>query len=905
MVQSAAGILDVLEVEWKQAGLDPHSSNVSSDSIHREMPKSQRKKKAVAGAMALTSMASFWMVASAMAAVGGFLRADAFTAKHHLKSTSLAASPPPSAGANIDNDGTDKAPPSAQQRGGYVTPVGKNEMSDLIDRLGLKKVDGNNTGKKKRQKKKQPDKSDETEVNGDGNSGLKDGNNGGLKERNDTKQLRQEAAPKPLEDGAWDTIVTAAATQKLVNIVSSKLSDLEIDETETKTDSVPACSFGHILDQTQDISLQTQLYYSRNGHAALRSFLAPDLIRNLREDLVRHASSRTLQAYQQKVEVAGSAEMASKCTTVEECIEALTNVGVPADSLPFLQHFNAWKYVATARSVAKSARLAHAAATLLDVPSVRLYQDSIFHKRPGDGPTPWHSDARMAPFDTSKMITFWINLQPVPDQEVGGTGLLFADGSHADFALPYWNGNDGHEYERLEERYSKTSHHMPISCGDCTVHAGWTLHCADEAIDERMAYAVTFVDSKAEVREDASALQSKGDNEDRWSYSTWIEEVSPRRMFHHPAVPIVWPKMLMPKDLISDKAALEALTKLRSGNGKDVREAKEVLESSGTELAGGMTMTGNKGSRKQSNQINQDRAVILSPFSIEGSSSGSSLFDRNKRLLLLGDGHNHFGEVVSAFLCDELPTILADKLNNVQGRASKLTEEEILGETMEAIADAFEDIDTKGRLTLAPPSGGSTATLVLQLGKYAFVANCGDSTSFFATYNKNTGATEIIYTTREDKPELEDERHRIEEAGGSVMMPEDETSGEVPRVVGVDENGDFFGGIATSRSIGDWEFSDELGITPQPNAVDGVDLSDIVASGELEVFAVCCCDGVTDALDLGDIAPIIAKGLFDAKGPHLMTSLEHILNKARHRWDEDTGATYRDDMTIIASALTL
>ena len=224
---------------------------------------------------------------------------------------------------------------------------------------------------------------------------------------------------------------------------------------------------------------------------------------------------------------------------------------------------------------------------------------------------------------------------------------------------------------------------------------------------------------------------------------------------------------------------------------------------------------------------------------------------------------------------------------------------------MEAIADAFEDIDTKGRLTLAPPSGGSTATLVLQLGKYAFVANCGDSTSFFATYNKNTGATEIIYTTREDKPELEDERHRIEEAGGSVMMPEDETSGEVPRVVGVDENGDFFGGIATSRSIGDWEFSDELGITPQPNAVDGVDLSDIVASGELEVFAVCCCDGVTDALDLGDIAPIIAKGLFDAKGPHLMTSLEHILNKARHRWDEDTGATYRDDMTIIASALTL
>ena len=445
MVQSAAGIFGVLEVGsgMETGRLGPRIPlKLSSDSIHREMPKSQRKMKAIAGTMALTSMASFWMAASAMAAVGGLFRADAFTTKHHLKSTSLAASPPPSAGANIDNDGTDKSPPSAQQRGGYVTPVGKNEMSDLIDRLGLKKVDDNNTGKKKkRQKKKQPDKSDETEVNGGGN-------NDGLKEGNDTKQLRQEDAPKTLEEGAWDTIVTAATTQKLVNIVSSKLSDLEIDETETKTDSGPSRSFGHILDQTQDISLQTQLYYSRKGHAALRSFLAPDLIRHLREDLVRHASSRTLQAYQQKVEVAGSAEMASKCTTIEECIEVLTNVGVPADSLPFLQYFNAWKHVATARSVAMSARLAHAAAALLDVSSVRLYQDSIFHKRPGDGPTPWHSDARMAPFDTSKMITFWINLQPVPDQEVGGTGLLFVDGSHADFALPYWNGNDGHEYER-------------------------------------------------------------------------------------------------------------------------------------------------------------------------------------------------------------------------------------------------------------------------------------------------------------------------------------------------------------------------------------------------------------------------------------------------------------------------
>jgi ectoine hydroxylase-related dioxygenase (phytanoyl-CoA dioxygenase family) len=156
----------------------------------------------------------------------------------------------------------------------------------------------------------------------------------------------------------------------------------------------------------------------------------------------------------------------------------------------------------------------------------------------------------MAPFDTSKMITFWIGLQNVPHPDDGGTGLLFVDGSHNDFALPYWNGLQGTEYDRLEDRYNNNiSHHMPLEVGDVTVHNGWTLHCAgaaDMLERDRYAIALSYVDGGAEVREnvlevDRSTSTVIGDKEDVWSFRSWVGEVKPRSQFRHPSVPIVWP----------------------------------------------------------------------------------------------------------------------------------------------------------------------------------------------------------------------------------------------------------------------------------------------------------------------------------------------------------------------------
>ena len=296
--------------------------------------------------------------------------------------------------------------------------------------------------------------------------------------------------------------------------------------------------------------LRTQLEYARNGHAVMRGLLDPFELEPLRGELWEYGMKKELHAWRQKVEVAAdSAKLAASCRTVQDCRKELSRLGVPDDSLPFLQYFNSWTSQPSVYDVVL--KLAETAAILMDVESVRLYQDSLFWKRPGDGPTPWHTDARMAPFDTSHLVTLWIPLQPVLHD---GTGLVFCSKSHADFALPFWNAvnqtetNPKSPWNSLDKRYQVVNDaqlvdYMPLSTGDVTAHAGWTLHCADGNLEsDRLALAITYVDAQAVVREDAVS-SAVGDNEDVWSYRDWVNEVPARtRGFRHARVPIVWPR---------------------------------------------------------------------------------------------------------------------------------------------------------------------------------------------------------------------------------------------------------------------------------------------------------------------------------------------------------------------------
>ena len=113
-------------------------------------------------------------------------------------------------------------------------------------------------------------------------------------------------------------------------------------------------------------------------------------------------SSRALELRVQEMWLHSTRVMLGEEAAFDDFGEAVTEdvgdwmEGLEDVELPFLQAFNCWRHFPEHfERLARCPRLAATAAQLLGVDRVRLYQDSLFLKRPGDGSTRWHSDLHM------------------------------------------------------------------------------------------------------------------------------------------------------------------------------------------------------------------------------------------------------------------------------------------------------------------------------------------------------------------------------------------------------------------------------------------------------------------------------------------------------------------------------
>ena len=220
--------------------------------------------------------------------------------------------------------------------------------------------------------------------------------------------------------------------------------------------------------------------------------------------------------------VSEASELRPFDAAIRTAVERLTADQVPIAQRDtygkaFLQVPNLWRHDPVVAAFVLAERFAGIAAQLLAASAVRIYHDQALFKEPGGGITPWHQDAMYWPLDGNRCVTMWM---PLVDISPDMGQLTFASGSHRAGPLSDVHISDAsqrHFDELLADGQFALSHGEPMSAGDASFHAGWTVHRADPNLSDRSRRVMTviwFADGSI-VREPTNAAQER-------DLATWL-----------------------------------------------------------------------------------------------------------------------------------------------------------------------------------------------------------------------------------------------------------------------------------------------------------------------------------------------------------------------------------------------
>ena len=145
---------------------------------------------------------------------------------------------------------------------------------------------------------------------------------------------------------------------------------------------------------------------------------------------------------------------------------------------------------------------------------------------------------------------------------------------------------------------------------------------------------------------------------------------------------------------------------------------------------------------------------------------------------------------------------------------------------------------------------GSTAVCCLVSPRHIFFGNCGDSRAVLSR------AGQVVFATRDHKPADPEERARIQNAGGSVMLQR------------------VNGSLAVSRALGDYDYKNVAGrgpceqlVSPEP------EVSVEERATRDDEFAVLACDGIWDVMSNEELAAFVRDRM------RLTDDLAHVCNQ--------------------------
>lgn len=277
----------------------------------------------------------------------------------------------------------------------------------------------------------------------------------------------------------------------------------------------------------------------------------------------------------------------------------------------------------------------------------------------------------------------------------------------------------------------------------------------------------------------------------------------------------------------------------------------------------GLGYTCRKGLKPES--PNQDSFSILK---VDGSFSVFGVYD----------GHGKQGHQVSNFVKESLPKLIVkDKRFKTPSMA-----EEMLSEVFQKTQRLISQLD--GMQKLNAQMSGTTATVAIHdhASNKLTLSHVADSTCVLGEYTDSSKTKlKARALTRDHKPDLQDERSRIEQAGGRVIF-----DGFANHRVYA-SNGRY-PGLNMSRCLGDLLGHEEAGCSCVPEVSE-------IQLGPLSHVLLLCSDGVWEF-----ITPEEAVSLVSEYPPaKAMDAANKLAKEAWDRWVHEEDGMVVDDITAI------
>eukprot|EP00929_Paragymnodinium_shiwhaense_P070023 TRINITY_DN3540_c0_g1_i1.p1 TRINITY_DN3540_c0_g1~~TRINITY_DN3540_c0_g1_i1.p1 ORF type:complete len:386 (+),score=82.08 TRINITY_DN3540_c0_g1_i1:164-1321(+) len=243
------------------------------------------------------------------------------------------------------------------------------------------------------------------------------------------------------------------------------------------------------------------------------------------------------------------------------------------------------------------------------------------------------------------------------------------------------------------------------------------------------------------------------------------------------------------------------------------------------------------------------------------------------------DGHGPEGHHVSLFVKENLPKLII---------RNPLFKREADGGDIKACLDAsFKTVQslivTATQMDMFEANmSGTTATIAVHslLDAKLYIAHVADSTGVLGMTG-DTAQAQAIALTRDHKPDLKDEKARIEKAGGRVVF-----DGYANHRIYA-KNGQY-PGLNMSRCLGDILGHQQCGVTCEPELLER-------CLAPEDTILLLCSDGVWEF-----ISPLEAVKLVHQYPPaKAQKAAEKLAKQAWDRWMQEEHGTVVDDITVL------